>query len=89
VLYPQIQELDFRRDVPRLEVPIYVVAGRHEMPGRAALVPEWLERLEAPRKQLVTFEQSAHAPHAQEAARFRELMTGTVLPETGRLGSRR
>ena len=89
VLYPQIQELDFRRDVPRLEVPIYVVAGRYEMPGRAALVPEWLERLEAPLKQLVTFEQSAHAPHAQEAARFRELMTGTVLPETGRLGSRR
>jgi proline iminopeptidase len=82
VLNSQLQELDFRRDVPRLDVPIYVVAGRFELPGRAALVPEWLDRLDAPRKQLVTFEQSGHAPHAQEAGRFRELMIGTVLPET-------
>jgi proline iminopeptidase len=82
VLYPQIQELDFRRDVPRLEVPIYVVVGGYELPGRAALVPEWLDRLDAPRKQLVTFEQSAHAPHAQEAGRCREFMIGTVLSET-------
>jgi pimeloyl-ACP methyl ester carboxylesterase len=82
VLYPRIQDLDFRRDVPRLEVPIYVIGGRYELPGRAVLVPEWLDRLQAPRKQLVTFGQSAHAPHTQEASRFREFMTGTVLPET-------
>jgi hypothetical protein len=31
VLYPQLQDLDFRRDVPRLEVPIYVVAGQLSM----------------------------------------------------------
>jgi proline iminopeptidase len=82
VLYPQLQDLDFRRDVPRLEVPIYVVAGQYELPGRAALVPQWLDQLQAPRKQLVTFDQSAHAPHAQEAGRFHEFVVGTVLLET-------
>jgi pimeloyl-ACP methyl ester carboxylesterase len=82
VLYPQLQDLDFRRDVRRLDVPIYVVSGQYEQPGRAALVPEWLDQLQAPRKLFVTFEQSAHAPHAQEADRFRTLMVETVLPET-------
>jgi len=82
VLYPQLQDLDFRRDVRHLDVPIYVVAGQYELPGRAALVPEWLDQLQAPRKQIVTFDQSAHAPHAQEASRFRNFMVATVLPET-------
>jgi hypothetical protein len=50
--------------------------------GRAALVPEWFDQLDAPRKVLVTFEGSAHAPHAQEATRFRQLMVDTVLRET-------
>jgi proline iminopeptidase len=82
VLYPQLQDLDFRRDVPRLEVPIHVVAGQYELPGRAALVPQWLDHLQAPRKQPVTFEQSAHAPHAQEASRFRDFVVRAVLAES-------
>ncbi len=82
LLYPQLQGLDFRRDVPQLDVPVYVVAGRYELRGRAELVPQWLDQLQAPQKRLVVFEHSAHAPHAQEAGLFRDLLTGTVLPET-------
>lgn len=82
LMYPQLQGLDFRRDATRLEVPIYIIQGRYELRGRAALVPAWFERLQAPHKRLVVFEQSAHAPHAEEAERFHTLMTETVLAET-------
>ncbi|RYV51281.1 alpha/beta fold hydrolase [Pengzhenrongella frigida] len=36
-LYPQLQDIDFRRDVPQLAVPVYLVEGAHEAPGRAVL----------------------------------------------------
>ena len=34
-LYSQLQEIDFREQVARLEVPVYLVQGRHEARGRA------------------------------------------------------
>jgi hypothetical protein len=39
-LYPQLQELDLRRDAGRLEVPVYMVIETHEARGRAALADE-------------------------------------------------
>jgi proline iminopeptidase len=82
VLYPQLQDLDLRRDVAELEVPVYLVQGRFEMPPRAALVPEWFDQLEAPSKRLDVFDRSGHNPYNSEFARFRELVVDTVLPET-------
>lgn len=82
VLYPQLQDIDFRRDVPELEVPVFVVEGSHESPGRSDLVTEWFEDLEAPVKELVVFDRSGHTPHLDEPARFHAFMTDTVLAET-------
>jgi hypothetical protein len=56
--------------------------GRHEARGRAQLADDWFARLQAPRKQLFTFELSGHRPFAQEPARFHQVMTSTVLAET-------
>ena len=50
VLYPQLQDIDFRRDVPSLDVPVYLVAGAHEARGRAVLAEEWFAMLDAPTK---------------------------------------
>ena len=84
VMYPQIQDVDFRRDATRLEVPVYLVQGRHELDGRKALVPQWLRRLDAPSKRLYWFERSGHSAAMEEFRRFHQIMTGTVLPETYR-----
>ncbi len=34
VLYPQLQDIDFRTQATSLEVPAYLAQGRHEAPGR-------------------------------------------------------
>jgi pimeloyl-ACP methyl ester carboxylesterase len=73
-LYPQLQDLDFRRDVSRLEVPVYMVLGEHEARGRAVLAEEWFEMLEAPSKQSVVFEGSGHRAHFDEPVEFAKLM---------------
>jgi pimeloyl-ACP methyl ester carboxylesterase len=75
VLYPQLQEIDFRHDVPRLEVPVYVVLGKHEARGRDVLAREWFKMLEAPSKVLIVFEHSGHRPLFEEPAKFASLMT--------------
>ena len=81
-LYPQLQDIDFRIDVPVLQVPVYLVQGRYEARGRAVLANEWFSQLQAPRKQFIVFEQSGHRSMFEEPARFHDVMTGTVLAQT-------
>jgi len=82
VLYPQIQEIDFREDATRLEVPVYLVQGRHEARGRAELANEWFEQLEAPSKKLIVLDTSGHRPLFEQPGPFNTVMTETVLAET-------
>jgi pimeloyl-ACP methyl ester carboxylesterase len=83
LLYPRLQHVDLRADVPRLEVPVYFMQGRHELTARSALADEWIAGLSAPVKRVYLFERSGHNPDAEEPARFNELMVRTVLAETG------
>jgi pimeloyl-ACP methyl ester carboxylesterase len=83
ILYPQLQELDFRLDARRLDVPVYLVQGDHEAPGRAELAEEWFALLAAPHKEMVRFDRSGHRPLFEQPDRFYQVMTGTVLAQTG------
>jgi proline iminopeptidase len=74
VLYPQLAETDFRIQVPSLDVPVYVVAGRYEAAGRETLARQWFELLSAPSKEYVVFENSGHTPPYDEPGRFAEFM---------------
>ncbi len=74
VLYPQLGDTDFRIDVPRLEVPVYLVEGRYEAAGRLKLAPEWFNMLEAPSKEYIVFDKSGHTPPYDEPGRFADLM---------------
>jgi hypothetical protein len=55
-LYPQLQNIDFRTQALHLNVPVYLVQGRHELPGRASLAQEWFQQLKAPKKQMILFD---------------------------------
>ena len=81
VLYPQLQGIDFRTDVPRLDIPVYVVLGRYETRGRAVLAKEWFQTLSAPHKEMVIFERSGHRPSFEEPGEFAALMA-RVLEQT-------
>ncbi|NBD34731.1 MAG: alpha/beta fold hydrolase [Chloroflexi bacterium] len=78
VLYPQIQDIDFREDVPSLEVPVYIVLGQHEARGRAVLAKAWFEMLAAPSKELIIFEHSGHRPSFEEPTAFVDVMNRVV-----------
>jgi len=86
VLYPQIQDIDFRHDVPSLDVPVYLVMGAHEARGRAVPASEWFEKLTTPSKQWISFEHSGHRPSFEEPAAFASLMVQIAGETAARSG---
>jgi pimeloyl-ACP methyl ester carboxylesterase len=82
VMYPQLQAIDFRRDVPRLEVPLYLLDGKAELAARRDLALAWYEMLEAPIKRLYTFDNAAHSVAFEQYAALQQIFTETILPET-------
>jgi pimeloyl-ACP methyl ester carboxylesterase len=83
VLYPQVQgEIDFRRDATRLDVPVYLIDGTHELRARRDLALQWFDHLQAPRKELFTFETAGHAPAFEHFEDLHRILTETVLPQT-------
>jgi pimeloyl-ACP methyl ester carboxylesterase len=73
-LLPQLATTDLVRTVPRLDVPLVMAQGRLDQvaPGEAA--QRFHDSVTAPSKQLVWFEASAHTPHLEESAKFRDLL---------------
>jgi len=73
-LLPQLATTDLVRTMPRLDVPLVMAQGRLDQvaPGEAA--QRFHDALTAPSKQLVWFESSAHTPHLEEPAKFRDLL---------------
>jgi pimeloyl-ACP methyl ester carboxylesterase len=73
-LLPQLATTDLVRTMPRLDVPLVMAQGRLDQvaPGEAA--QRFHDSLIAPSKQLVWFESSAHTPHLEEPAKFRDLL---------------
>jgi pimeloyl-ACP methyl ester carboxylesterase len=82
LLYPQLQGIDFRTDVPRLEVPVYLLDGAHELRGRRDLAHEWFAALSAPHKQLITYENAGHAVAFEQVDAFHRLLVEEILPAT-------
>ena len=52
VLYPQLQDIDFRRTATDFDIPMFFVQGAHEADGRADVFTEWYPMMTAPIKEL-------------------------------------
>ena len=70
--------------VPRLDVPVFFLAGRYDYKAPSFLVEEYLNALEAPAgKRMFWFENSAHVPFIEERPAFHSVMIETILAESG------
>lgn len=81
-VYPQLEDVDFRTQATTLEVPVYFVKGRWDVNAVNSLTEEYFELLEAPHKELIWFEDSAHTPMWDEPDHFVDVMVNTVLAQT-------
>src|SRR5262249_7756602 len=72
-LLPHLAQLDLLEMLPRLEVPVLLLQGRHDYVAPPATAEQFFQALLAPKgKQLIWFEVSAHNPQYEEAGKFRQ-----------------
>lgn len=69
-VYPQLYDIDLRRDYAKLDVPVYFFLGRHDLNAPTELVEEYERILDAPAKGIVWFEHSGHSPWINETDKF-------------------
>lgn len=71
--------------VPRLEMPVYYILGRYDQNCPCELAAAYLERLSAPYKELIWFENSAHLLVGEEPERFAAAMRKVLQDQRNRV----
>ena len=73
-LWPEIGLLDFPKTNTKFEVPFYIFHGHQDMNTPWTLIPDWYEKIEAPDKDLIFFDNSGHNPMTDEPEAFKKAM---------------
>lgn len=81
LLWPQIMTINLFEQAPELEVPVYLLEGRHDMEAPSVLAERYFEALVAPRKRLIWFERSAHFVNTEEADAFNRFFVDELLAD--------
>jgi pimeloyl-ACP methyl ester carboxylesterase len=78
-LLPEMAATDFSK-LKRLDCPVIIFAGRFDYTTPNAPVIRWYDRLAAPRKRFVWFENSAHMMYEEEPGRALMHLVQDALP---------
>ncbi|MFD1140562.1 alpha/beta fold hydrolase [Larkinella insperata] len=69
-LWPAVVNIDLSTTAPELKVPYVLFQGVHDYQTPYVIARRYFNQLQAPRKQLFTFANSAHSPIFEEPERF-------------------
>ena len=82
-LWDEVANINLFVQVPKLEVPTYFIAGKHDKNTPPELIEEYYDYLDAPAgKKLIWFDNAAHMPEFEDIDEFYSVMVNTVLNET-------
>jgi pimeloyl-ACP methyl ester carboxylesterase len=84
-LLPDMAAADFTK-LTRLDTPLLIFAGRYDYTTPTAPVEQWYDRLSAPSKRFVWFENSAHMMYLEEPGRVLVHLVQDALPFAAAVG---
>ncbi|MBN1499968.1 MAG: alpha/beta hydrolase [Spirochaetes bacterium] len=79
-MWPQVMKINFMTQIPKVNVPVYFLQGRHDFNTSSVLVEKYFNSLSAPSKQLVWFEKSGHHPMYEEPDKYDDYLINTIFP---------
>lgn len=79
---PELFRFDLEQAVPHVEVPVSFFLGRYDRQVDSTIAARYFDTLQAPRKDLVWFEQSAHNIPFEEPDRFNKAVIEHAQPKT-------
>ncbi|HLI14644.1 MAG TPA: alpha/beta fold hydrolase [Acidimicrobiales bacterium] len=77
-MWQEVSRLNLVELVPALDVPVFLLCGRHDPWVPATTSAAYFDAIRAPAKELVWFEHSGHEPFVDEPGRFNATMAGRV-----------
>jgi pimeloyl-ACP methyl ester carboxylesterase len=78
-MWPEVGATNFPETCTRFQVPYFIFDGVHDQNTPACLVEDYFNQIEAPRKELIWFEESGHNPMADEPEKFKSLLRSRLL----------
>ncbi len=78
-MWPTVVHYDFIKDCGPFQMPYYIFQGRLDRNTPAALIQDYFDSIQAPDKDLVWFEHSAHGPLGEETEKFKKLLREKFL----------
>jgi pimeloyl-ACP methyl ester carboxylesterase len=88
-LWEQFIQVDLRKTVPRLQLPVYFLEGKHDYTCNTELAREYFRSLDAPLKGFYEFDDSAHSPIFEQPDQIRRVLQIDVLTGNNTLASLR
>jgi pimeloyl-ACP methyl ester carboxylesterase len=79
-LWEEFRAFEIDDRLTRFEMPVVFMLGRHDFQVPAILAARYFDRIHAPTKRLVWFEQSAHNPPFEEPERFNRTLVEILKP---------
>lgn len=74
ILVPEILRVKFLEDIKEFKVPVYFIMGKYDYFTPTAMVEKFYNQLQAPKKELILFENSAHVPQLEENEKFNKTL---------------
>ncbi|APR87123.1 proline imino-peptidase [Minicystis rosea] len=79
-LYPEVLDVDPRREGTRFEIPFFVFQGEHDVLTPAALAAQYVADVHAPAKEFARIVDATHFASFCEPAQFLDLLLTRVRP---------
>lgn len=70
----ELRELDLKNIIQKVEVPITMIMGKHDLTVPHAPTQAFFDQLVAPSKEWISFENSAHSPNYEELEKFTQVV---------------
>jgi proline iminopeptidase len=78
LLLDELMQVDLKKTALKLEVPVYFITGRHDYNTPFVLVEEYVNLLEAPHKEIIWLENSAHWIPFEEPEKVNDILINKV-----------
>lgn len=80
LLWQELMAVNLKKQATTFKVPLYFVLGKHDYEVPSVLAEQYFNIIEAPKKELIWFENSAHFANIEEKEKFNALLINHVLP---------
>lgn len=74
LLWKDFCQVNLFQEIPAVKVPVYFIAGKHDLITSPELERQYFDLLETPRKEYFLFERSGHMACYEEPQRFLDVM---------------